>query len=164
MSRVLLQSFGHGSNRHHLPGVPEQMRQHHQPSLRAEVFLQAAEQGLIGLLLPVATTAQMFHRQGCDRELETPGEFMAGAHHSWMLTVADQDLITLFERQSPERQNASGGDVFAEGQSMGRDPADSGELAARAVDLFADVRPDLCCEGSQFLDCLLYTSDAADEE
>lgn len=35
---------------------------------------------------------------------------------------------------------------------MGRDPADSSELAARAVDLLADVGPDLCCEGTQFLD------------
>ena len=104
------------------------------------------------LLLPVATSTQVFHRQSCKRESQTPGEFVAGAHHPGVLTVTDQDLITLVERQSPERQHATGGDVFAEGQSMGRDSTDSSELAARAVDLLADVRPDLCCEGTQFLD------------
>ena len=66
------------------------MGQHHQPSLWTEVFLQAAQQGLLGLLLPVATSAQVFHRQSCKRESQTPGEFVAGAHHPGVLTVTDQ--------------------------------------------------------------------------
>ena len=81
------------------------------------------------------------------------GQFTAGGHDAGMLGIADQQLVALLPRQSPEGQNTAGTDVFGEGQSLWSYPQPGGETLTQFRDGAAGVGEDRLTEGTQLLDC-----------
>ena len=100
LAGVIPQPLRHRLDRHHGAGVPEQMGEHHQAGVIAEVLVQAGQHRIRQQGFRRGA-AELLHRQGGELQSLTAREFPTGRHHAGMLTVADQQNIALLPRQAP---------------------------------------------------------------
>ena len=124
------------------------MAEHHQAGAGGQRGLQRIDYASVGAGL---VAAQVFNRQHINAQLFTSGQFDAGRDNPGVLAVADQHPIAAGEGQSPQRQHASAGDVFGQGEAMGRHAAPVGQLAAGGIDFSGNEWPDLSGEWAEFL-------------
>ena len=145
-----LQLLGHRSDGHHGAGVPEQVGEDQEPGSGLQAGLELLQNHSLKVPLGGAL-AELQYRQGGQGQVVAAGQFLAGRHDAWVLTVTDQQLIALLPGQAPEGQDTSTGDVLGEGNAMGADPTPARQAPAQATGFLLDEGPDIGCEGPQLL-------------
>ena len=98
---MLLELMGDRRDRHHRPGVPEQVGEDHEPGPGGLAGLELLQHGGLQFRLRRGL-AEREDRQGGQAQLVAASQFLAGGDDTGVLAVADQQLIACLPGQAPE--------------------------------------------------------------